>query len=347
MAKNKRRGLKIFGAIVATLVLMALALGWYIKSTVLKPLEMSQTAYLYIYPTTTYEEVREQIKESVPLPSEKIFDLISERMNYPQGVKTGRYAVKNGMTVPEMIRMLRAGNQTATKLTFNNMRTREDLAGRIAEQLMMDSVPLLSALKDAKQVEALGFDTNTVVAMFIPNTYEVYWDTSVEKLLGRMQKEYHTFWNESRKEKARKIGLTPIEVSTLASIVEEEATYADEYATVAGLYLNRLKRGQRLEADPTVKFALGDFALRRILYVHLEVESPYNTYRNEGLPPGPIRIPSIKGIDASLSPADHKYLFMCAKDDLSGRHNFATTHAEHMRNARRYQQALNERKIYE
>lgn len=347
MAKNKRRGLKIFGAIVGILVLMALALGWYVKNTVLKPIELSQTAYLYIYPTTTYEEVRTQIKENVPLPSAKIFDVIAERMNYPQGVKTGRYAVKNGMTVPEMIRMLRAGNQTATKLTFNNMRTKEDLAGRIAEQLMMDSVTLLSALQDGNQAEALGFDTNTVVAMFIPNTYEVYWDTSVEKLLGRMQKEYHTFWNESRKEKAKKIGLTPLEVSTLASIVEEEATYSDEYAIVAGLYLNRLKRGQRLEADPTVKFALGDFALRRILYVHLEVESPYNTYRNEGLPPGPIRIPSIKGIDASLSPANHKYLFMCAKDDLSGRHNFATTHAEHIRNARRYQQALNERKIYE
>ena len=347
MAKNKRRGLKIFGAIVGILVLMALALGWYVKNTVLKPIELSQTAYLYIYPTTTYEEVRTQIKENVPLPSAKIFDVIAERMNYPQGVKTGRYAVKNGMTVPEMIRMLRAGNQTATKLTFNNMRTKEDLAGRIAEQLMMDSVTLLSALQDTNQAEALGFDSNTLVAMFIPNTYEVYWDTSVEKLLGRMQKEYHTFWTQSRKEKAKKIGLTPLEVSTLASIVEEEATYSDEYAIVAGLYLNRLKRGQRLEADPTVKFALGDFSLRRILYVHLEVESPYNTYRNEGLPPGPIRIPSIKGIDASLSPADHKYLFMCAKDDLSGRHNFATTHAEHIRNARRYQQALNERKIYE
>ena len=346
MAKTKHKALKIFAAIVLTLVVIALALGWYIKNTVFKPLQLSETVYIYITPDNQYDEVIAQIKEKVDLPSDKVFDMISERMNYHYGVKSGRYAVKNGMTVPELIRVLRAGSQTPTRITFNNMRTKEDLAGRISEQLMIDSLSLLSALKDTTTITKLGFNSNTVVAMFIPNTYEVYWDTSVENFLGRMQREYNTFWNESRKAKAEKIGLKPIEVSTLASIVEEEATYADEYPIVAGLYLNRLKRGQRLEADPTVKFALQDFGLRRILYVHLEVESPYNTYRNEGLPPGPIRIPSIKGIDATLSPTDHNYLFMVAKDDLSGRHSFSTTHAEHARKARKYQQALNERKIY-
>ena len=346
MAKTKHKGLKIFAAIALTLIVIALALGWYIRSTVFKPLQVNETVYIYITPDTQYDDVIAQIKEKVDLPSEKMFDIISERMNYPYGVKTGRYAIKDGMTVPELIRVLRAGNQTPTKLTFNNMRTKEDLAGRISEQLMIDSLSLLSALKDTATITNLGFNHNTVVAMFIPNTYEVYWDTSVERLLGRMQKEYNAFWNESRKAKADKIGLKPIEVSTLASIVEEEATYTDEYAIVAGLYLNRLKRGQRLEADPTVKFALQDFGLRRILYKHLEVESPYNTYRNEGLPPGPIRIPSIQGIDATLSPTEHNYLFMVAKDDLSGRHSFSTTHAEHARKARKYQQALNERKIY-
>lgn len=346
MAKTKHRRLKIFISIVATLVVIGLALGWYIRATVFKPLELAETVHIYITPTTNFEGVTAQIKEKVTLPSEKVFQIISERMKYPQAIKTGRYAIKDGMTVPELIRMLRAGNQSPMLLTFNNMRMKEDLSGRISEQLMIDSISLLSVLKDTTRIATLGFDSNTVVAMFIPNTYEVYWDTSVEKLLARMKKEYNAFWNNDRKAKAKKIGLNPIEVSTLASIVEEEATYADEYAIVAGLYLNRLKRGQRLEADPTVKFALQDFALRRILYAHLEVKSPYNTYRNEGLPPGPIRIPSIKGIDATLSPADHKYLFMCAKDDLSGRHNFATTHAEHVRNAARYQRALNERKIY-
>ena len=346
MAKTKYKGLKILIYSVATLAVIALALGWYIKRTVFKPLEVPETVYIYIEPSTSYDEVMEQIKEKVNLPSDKIFEMISDKMNYADNIKTGRYAITNGMTMTEMIRILRSGNQSPVKLTFNNMRTKEDLSGRISEQLMLDSLTLLSALTNEKKVETLGFDTNTVVAMFIPNTYEVYWNTSVDNLLSRMQKEYNAFWNESRKAKAKAIGLSPVQVSTLASIVEEEATYADEYPIVAGLYLNRLKRGQRLEADPTVKFAIGDFSLRRILFKHLEVESPYNTYRNDGLPPGPIRIPSIKGIDATLSPSAHNCLFMCAKDDLSGRHNFATTHAEHVRNAARYQRALNEKKIY-
>ena len=347
MAKTKnKRKIRILLYILAFVAIIVVVAGLYIRSTVFKPIELTETAYIYIAPSTDYEDVELQLKEKANLPSDKVFRMLAERMKYPVSIKTGRYAIKNGMTMPEIVRMLRAGNQSAMKVTFNNMRTKEDLAGRIASQLMMDSVSLLTALKDEKRVEQFGFDTNTVVAMFIPNTYEIYWNTDIDKLLNRMQKEYNTFWNDSRKAKAEQVGLTPIQVSTLASIVEEEATYSDEYPIVAGLYLNRLKRGQMLQADPTVKFALNDFTLRRILYKHLEVESPYNTYRNEGLPPGPIRIPSIKGIDATLSPQDHKYLFMCAKDDLSGRHNFATTHAEHMRNAARYQKALNEKKIY-
>lgn len=346
MLKTKNKRLRVFIYIFAALVIIAIAIGFYIRNIVFEPIELKEKVYIYIEPTTKYEEVVEQIKEKVDLPSEKFFQMISERMNYPKSVRTGRYAIKNAMTMPEVIRMLRSGNQTAVKLTFNNMRTKENLAGRISNQLLMDSLTLLASIKDEKKIEELGFDSNTIVAMFIPNTYEVYWDTSVDKLLTRMQSEYNAFWNESRKAKAEQIGLTPLEVSTLASIVEEEATYSDEYPIVAGLYLNRLKRGQRLEADPTVKYAVGDFSLRRILYKHLEVESPYNTYRNDGLPPGPIRVPSINGIEATLSPQNHKYLFMCAKDDLSGRHNFATTHAEHVRNAARYQRALNDRKIY-
>ena len=221
--------------------------------------------------------------------------------------------------MPDVIRMLRSGNQTPVSITFNNMRTKENLAGRISQQLMMDSIELLNALNDAEKVKELGFNENTLVAMFVPNTYEVYWDTSVDNLLSRMKKEFDRFWNNDRKANAEKLGLSPIQISTLASIVEEEATYSDEYPIVAGLYLNRLKKGMRLEADPTVKFAVGDFSLRRILFRHLEVESPYNTYKNTGLPPGPIRIPSIKAIDGTLSPQSHNYLFMCAKDDLSGR----------------------------
>ncbi|MGI6048473.1 MAG: endolytic transglycosylase MltG [Petrimonas sp.] len=343
--KPKEKSRKIFLWIVITLLLIAIVGIITVRQTILKPFNLKETAYIYIDKEKNYEDVISQLKKA-NLPSEQMFRLLSERMNYYNNVKTGRYAIKDGMTMPDVIRMLRSGNQTPVSITFNNMRTKKNLAGRISQQLMMDSIELLNALNDAEKVKELGFNENTLVAMFVPNTYEVYWDTSVDNLLSRMKKEFDRFWNNDRKANAEKLGLSPIQISTLASIVEEEATYSDEYPIVAGLYLNRLKKGMRLEADPTVKFAVGDFSLRRILFRHLEVESPYNTYKNTGLPPGPIRIPSIKAIDGTLSPQSHNYLFMCAKDDLSGRHNFAITHAEHSRNAARYQQALNQKGIY-
>ena len=342
--KNIRR--KPFFLISGILLLLVIMAGIYAYSVIFRPVALKETIYIYIDQEKNYENVVTQLKENEVLPSEKIFRLLAERMNYPAKVKTGRYAISDGMTMPEVIRLLRSGNQTPVDLTFNNMRTRENLAGRISQQLMMDSVTLLNALKDPATAEKYGFNESSFLSMFIPNTYEVYWNTGTGNLLDRMKSEYDTFWSEARREKAEKIGLSPLEVSTLASIVEEEATYADEYPVVAGLYLNRLQKEMRLEADPTVKFAVGDFSLRRILYKHLEVESPYNTYKNSGLPPGPIRIPSIRAIDGTLSPQQHNYLFMCAKEDLSGRHNFAVTHAEHARNAARYQKALNERGIY-
>lgn len=343
--KKKRRN-KILLLIIGILLLMLISVGFYLYNTVFQPFSLSETTYIHIDRKKNYEEVVSQLKEKANLPSEKIFRLLAERMNYPNTVKTGRYSIEDGMTMPDVIRRLRSGNQTPVDLTFNNMRTVENLAGRISQQLMIDSLSLLNALNDPANAEKFGFNAYTFISMFIPNTYEVYWDTSIDNLLNRMKREYNLFWNAGRKEKSERIGLTPVQVSTLASIVEEEATYADEYPIVAGLYLNRLKRGMRLEADPTVKFAVGDFGLRRILYRHLEVESPYNTYKNSGLPPGPIRIPSIQAIDATLSPQQHNYLFMCAKDDISGRHNFSTTHAEHARNAAAYQRALNTRGIY-
>ena len=196
--------------------------------------------------------------------------MLAKRMNYLSNIKTGCYAVKNGMTMIELIRILRAGMQTPVNLTFNNIRTKTDLVSRLSQQLMLDSVSLMNALNDLKKVEKFGFDTCTVVCMFIPNTYEVYWDIGVDKLLSRMKREYDIFWNAERKAKAQKIGLTPVEVSILASIVEEEATYPDEYPVIAGLYLNRLHKGMKLEADPTVKFCRWRLSLQRILFKHLE-----------------------------------------------------------------------------
>lgn len=340
--KRNRTALVIISFLLAALIIT----GVYLYNTLFQPFSLTETTYIHIDRKKDYEDVIRQLNEKAGLPSEKIFRLLAERMNYPNAVKTGRYAIEDGMTMPDVIRRLRSGNQAPVNLTFNNIRLRENLAGRISQQLMMDSLSLLNALNDPANAEKFGFNEYTFIAMFIPNTYEVYWDTSIDNLLSRMKREYDLFWDEGRKGKAEKIGLTPVQVSTLASIVEEEATYIDEYPIVAGLYLNRLTRGMRLEADPTVKFAVGDFSLRRILFIHLEVESPYNTYENNGLPPGPIRIPSIQAIEATLSPQEHRYLFMCAKDDLSGRHNFATTHAEHARNAAAYQRALNARGIF-
>lgn len=346
MAKSSNNKRKYILISILVIVVVSLGVtGIILRNKIFEPFNLESPQYIYIDETKDFENVVEQLNK-MNLPSEKILRIISDRLRYPHAVKSGRYEVVDGMTMIDVVRMLRSGNQKAVNLTFNNIRTIENLAGRISNQLMLDSVELLNALSDRLVAEKYGFDENTFVSMFIPNTYQVFWDTGVDNLLKRMKREYNSYWSDDRKAKADRLGLTPIQVSILASIVEEEATYADEYPIVAGLYLNRLERGMKLEADPTVKYAIGDFALRRILFRHLEVESPYNTYRVEGLPPGPIRVPSVAAIDATLSPQSHKYLFMCAKDDLSGRHNFAVTHAEHARNAARYQRALNERGIY-
>ncbi|HBX44653.1 endolytic transglycosylase MltG [Limibacterium fermenti] len=343
--QSKKRSKSLYW-VIGILFLVVVFSGVYLYSVIFKPVQLNETVYVYIDSQTNYEAVVRQLKEKKALSSERIFDLLARQMKYPQAVKTGRYAVTDGMNILDVLRTLRSGKQAPVNLTFNNIRTKENLAGRLSQQLMADSLSILDVLEDEEKALSFGFNEYTFVAMFLPNTYEVYWDTSVDRLFERMHREYTVFWNDERRNKASAIGLSPVEVSTLASIVEEEATFADEYPVVAGLYLNRLNKGMRLEADPTVKFAVGDFSLRRILYRHLEIESPYNTYKHTGLPPGPIRVPSIQAIEAVLSPQQHSYLFMCAKDDLSGRHNFAVTHAEHARNAARYQRALNERGIF-
>ena len=343
--QSKKRSKSLYW-VIGILFLVVVFSGVYLYSVIFKPVQLNETVYVYIDSQTNYEAVVRQLKEKKALSSERIFDLLARQMKYPQAVKTGRYAVTDGMNILDVLRTLRSGKQAPVNLTFNNIRTKENLAGRLSQQLMADSLSILDVLEDEEKALSFGFNEYTFVAMFLPNTYEVYWDTSVDRLFERMHREYTVFWNDARRNKASAIGLSLVEVSTLASIVEEEATFADEYPVVAGLYLNRLNKGMRLEADPTVKFAVGDFSLRRILYRHLEIESPYNTYKHTGLPPGPIRVPSIQAIEAVLSPQQHSYLFMCAKDDLSGRHNFAVTHAEHARNAARYQRALNERGIF-
>lgn len=260
-------------------------------------------------------------------------------------LRTGRYRLHPDMTCLQLYRALRNGNQEPMHLVVPPSRTMDRLASALSRCLMADSAEIASALTDSTYCAAHGYSTATVPALFIPNTYEVYWDISVDKLVERMEKECKRFWNDERMAKAKACGLTPEEVATLASIVDEETANDGEKPTIAGLYLNRLRIGMPLQADPTVKFAVGDFSLRRIRNKHLRVESPYNTYLNKGLPPGPIRIASIAGLDAVLNHAEHDYIYMCAKEDFSGTHNFAATLPEHYANARRYVKALNERGI--
>lgn len=260
-------------------------------------------------------------------------------------VRTGYYHIESDEPMLQVFRCLRNGSQTPIRLTIPSVRTLPQLSSVLGKKLMMDSTAVADLLSAKEVHERYGKNPNTMVTLFLPDTYECFWNITPEALLQRMEKESKVFWNEERMGKAKSLGLTPEEVVTLASIVDEETNYAPEKARVAGLYLNRLRMGMLLQADPTVKFAVGDFALRRILHQHLTVDNPYNTYRYKGLPPGPIRIATKAAIDAVLNAEKHKYIYMCAKEDFSGAHNFAANYSEHQKNARRYAAELNRRGI--
>ncbi|MDR0742810.1 MAG: endolytic transglycosylase MltG [Tannerella sp.] len=308
--------------------------------------KVAGTKYVYIYEDNKdFKVLCEELRDSADCKNIKLFELLAAFRKYPENMKPGRFSVEPGMNNNTLLNRLRRGQQAPVRLTFNNIRQVSDLTDRLSDQLMLESDELLAYLNDEAYCESLGFNTVTIKTMFIPNTYEVYWNIPADKLMERMKREYDTFWTTDRRKKADNIYLSPVEVSILASIVEEETAVPDEYPAVAGLYINRLIKGMPLQADPTVKYAVGDFSLKRILNKHLTVESPYNTYLHEGLPPGPIRFPSVKGLDAVLNYAHHNYLYMCAKEDFSGRHNFAVTLKEHNRNADKYRAELNRRGI--
>lgn len=268
------------------------------------------------------------------------FSFLARLMKYDEQVKPGRYVLEPNMNNLQAIRMLRAGKQEPVNITFNNVRLIDELAPKITQTILMSEEEFNAALEEFLNTNTEGFTKENVIGMFIPNTYEVYYDISGSELIARMNTEYHKFWNQERLARADSIGLTPKEVSVLASIVQAESVKADESPTIAGLYMNRLKRNIALQADPTLVFASGDFTLKRVLNVHKEIDSPYNTYMYTGLPPGPINMPTIRSIDAVLSYQEHSFLYMCAKEDFSGYHNFARTLNEHLVNARRYQTAL-------
>ena len=268
------------------------------------------------------------------------FSFIAKLMGYDVSVKPGRYRLNKNMSNVAAIRLLRAGIQEPTYITFNIVRLKEDLATRITQNIEMTPVDFLFTLDRYGKENKKGFDENTVLCQFIPNTYEVYWNISPDALIRRMEEKYERFWNETRTGKAAALDLTPVEVSILASIVQAEARNIDEGPVISGLYLNRLRKNMYLQADPTLVYASGDFTLKRVLNVHRQINSPYNTYKYKGLPPGPINLPEIWAIDAVLDYQQHNYIYMCAKEDFSGYHNFATNLRDHNRNAERYQRAL-------
>ena len=306
----------------------------------------SKEVVIYIPTGSSFENVLDTLSKHSILKNQKSFTTVAGRLGYKNNIKAGRYLIKPNTGNRKLVSMLKMGLQKPLKLTFNNIRTPQQLAGRIAQQIEADSLSILALLTSDQVTSGYGFDNETIIAMCIPNTYEFYWNTSAKGFLDRMQKEYEKFWNDEREAKAFKLELTKVQVSTLASIVEEETRFNNEKPRVAGVYINRLNKGIPLQADPTVKFAVGDFALRRILTKHLEVDSPYNTYKFRGLPPGPIRCPSISSIDAVLNAEKQSFLYFCAKADFSGYHDFAKTLTEHNRNAEAYRRALNKERIY-
>lgn len=305
-----------------------------------------EKAFLCIPDSSSFVGVMDLLDKNANVFSFYSFKQASKILQYGSKIRPGRYEIKSGMNNFQLIRILRSGRQTAVKLTFNNIRTKEQLAGRLGKQLMADSTSILNLLNDNIFLATYNLNSNTSISFFIPNTYEVFWNLNARQLFERMDKEYNKFWTEKRKAEAAAIPLTETEVSTLASIVEEETNNRTDRPMVAGLYINRLKSGMPLQADPTLKFAVGDFSLKRIGIKQILFISPYNTYRNHGLPPGPIRVATENGIDAVLNYAHHNYIYMCASETLNGEHKFASTWAEHQANAKKYQQKLNELNIH-
>ena len=305
----------------------------------------AKTEYVYIDSDDTQDSVFSKIHpiaNAIPMSG---FSTLARHSGYADHIRTGRYAIHPGEGALMVFRHLKNGQQTPVSLTIPEVRTIDRLAGALARKLMLDSADVAIHLSDSAYCARWGYDTASVAALFVPNTYDIYWNVGLDRLMERMEKENQKFWNDERRGKAEAMGMTPVEVATMASIIDEETANNAEKPMIAGMYYNRLKAGMPLQADPTIKFALKDFALRRIYHKLLYIDSPYNTYRYEGLPPGPIKIASIAGIDAVLNHVDHDYLYMCAKEDFSGTHNFARTYQEHLQNAARYTKALNERGI--
>jgi UPF0755 protein len=332
-------GLVIFGVIA-----------FYIYSAMFKPNTAfnNETAYIYVPTGANYNQVREQLE---PLLEDiNTFDALAGQKKYKGNIIAGRFAISKGMNNNEIINSIRSKN-LPIKIAFNNQHSLNDLARRISTQIEADSLSLINVMTDTVFLNKNGFNKATALGMYLPNSYEFFWNTSAEAFREKMLKEYNRFWNDVRRAKAKKLNLSPNEVMTLASIVHEESKKADEQPRVAGVYLNRLRIGMPLQADPTLKFAAYQLpqykntVIRRVLNIHKEIDSPYNTYKNLGLPPGLIAMPDLSAVKAVLNPEKHSYLYFAADATNVGYHKFAKTLAQHNNNARAYQNYLSSQGI--
>lgn len=340
---------KLLTIISILIVLAAGAGGWFYYSFTVAESTAFEEDYkdVYIAKNASFEDVLTVIESQKIVKKIGVFKRVSKLKKYPDLIKGGKYRIKKGLTYEEIINKLRSGDQVPVKLTFNNVRLKEELAGKVASNLEVDSITVLKHLNDNEFLNQYGVTSRSSMILFIPNTYEVWWNMSIKQLFDRMAREFKNFWNIDRKKQAKSLGLNQSEVYTLASIVQaEQGMKPEEWPIIAGLYLNRLKKGMKLESDPTLVFAKKDFTIRRVLNKDKKIESPYNTYKYRGLPPGMIRLPDPRAMDAVLNYQQHEYIFMCAKGDGSGLHRFAKTYSEHKKNARKYHQDLNSKGIY-
>jgi UPF0755 protein len=327
--------------IVYLLLTMVLCAGAFVGFKIFGPtVHAPEKKYFYIATGNNYEAVKADLLNLKIIGSEYWFNLIAKKLNYPTAVKAGRYQIKDGTSIFNLIRMLRSGNQSPVNLVINKLRTKEDLAGKIAKNFECDSLSFISFLNNNDSLQKYNLDSNTLMTAVIPNTYSLLWNSSANKIFKKLYTDQQKFWDNERRQKASALNMTPQQVYTMASIVEEETNKEEDKGKIASVYINRIETGMKLEADPTVKFAMKNFGLKRILLGHLTYPSPYNTYQHTGLPPGPICTPSAPTIDAVLNAPQTNYIFFVAKPDFNGYSNFAATYAEHLVFAKAYQRAL-------
>jgi len=341
----------MFKKVILFILLIAIVVGGAIAYTFYQRVyainsNIIESKSLYIKTGTGYDALLTQLIAEDIIVKKNTFDWVAKKMNLPNKVNAGHYIIEPNLDNRALVSHLRSGKQEPVKLVFNVERSIADLAGTVAPQIEADSLSILNYIMDSTFLQANQLDSNSIMTAFIPNTYEFYWNTNAKQFTNKMLKASNQFWNKDRKAKAEKLGLNTKEVIAIASIVQQESNKQDEMPDIAGVYLNRVEKGWKLQADPTVKFAMGDFSIRRILNKHLKYDNPYNTYMYEGIPPGPICMPEPTTIDAVLNANEHDYMYFCAKDDFSGYHALAKTLKQHNINARNYQKALNRKKIF-